>query len=210
MTKSTVTIRMPGNRLPAIPVIACFVLLILAAKAPCLAQPDIYFYIDEDGNYHYSNVPTSDRYIPSELDFYADPPMRHDPAADTYDDIIRDAAGTYGVDFALIKAVIKAESDFNPEAVSRKGAQGLMQIMPANFESFELHNPFDPEENIRAGTRYLKHLIERYENDLHLALAAYNAGPGTVDRYRDIPPFRETQGYVRRVLTYYDRLTHQR
>ncbi len=85
-----------------------------------------------------------------------------------------------------------------------------MQIMPANFETLNLADPFDPGENIRAGTHYLKALIDRYDHDLQLALAAYNAGPGMVDHYGSIPPFRETQAYVRRVLTYYDRILNDR
>lgn len=186
-------------------------LLILLAviNTVCHAEPEIYFFIDEDGHYHYSNVPTSDRYVPSDLDFIERTRIP-ESAMDTYDAIIRDAAKTYGVDFALVKAVIRAESGFDPQAVSRKGAQGLMQIMPANFETLNLADPFDPGENIRAGTHYLKALIDRYDHDLQLALAAYNAGPGMVDRYGSIPPFRETQAYVRRVLTYYDRIVSSR
>lgn len=175
------------------------------------AEAEIYFFIDENGHYHYSNVPTSDRYIPSELNFINDRrPVAMGKTNDAYDPIIREAADRHGVDFALVKAVIKAESDFNPNAVSRAGAQGLMQIMPANFRSFGIADPFNPMENIRGGTGYLKHLIQRYDHDLQLALAAYNAGPDTVDRYGGLPPFRETRGYVRRVLSYYEQIKHGR
>ncbi len=167
---------------------------------------DIYFYIDEDGVYHYSNAPTSTRYVPSQLEFYKDLPARSN--AD-FDRIIQNAADAFGVEFALIKAVIKAESDFNPRAVSTAGAMGLMQIMPANLKSFKLSDPFNPEQNIQAGTRYLKQLIARYDKDLYLALAAYNAGPMAVDTYGSIPPYKETRTYVDRVLRYYDRYSHQ-
>ena len=187
-------------------------LIVLALmRTLCSAQSGIYFYIDEDGNHYYSDAPTSDRYVPSDIGFFKNPSaLPESRPNDTYDDIIRKAAQYHGVDFALVKAVIKAESDFNPYAVSSAGAQGLMQIMPSNFKSFDLDDPFDPERNITAGTRYLKYLIDRYNQDLHLALAAYNAGPGIVDRYGDIPPFRETRGYVKRVLSYYDRFIHGR
>ncbi len=184
--------------------------LVLVFGALCHAEPDIYFYIDENGHYHFSNVPTSDRYVPSEIFLRDRRPLSTGLANSAYDAIIADAAEVHGVDFALVKAVIKAESDFNPYAISPKGAQGLMQIMPANFESFDVSDPFDPSENIRAGTRYLGYLMNRYNNDLRLALAAYNAGPGVVDRYGGIPPFRETREYVRRVLASYDQLRYDR
>lgn len=170
------------------------------------AGAEIYFYVDEDGVYHYSNVPTSPKYVPSPLDFYESPDH---VSVDAYDRIIREAADAYGVSFSLVKAVIRAESGFNSEAVSHAGAQGLMQIMPANFETFEVADAFDPEENIHAGTRYLKKLLTRYDGDLHLALAAYNAGPKAVDHYGDIPPYPETQKYVDRVLAYYDRYSQE-
>lgn len=183
----------------------CLLIMITIMKTDSYAGSDIYFYIDENGAYHYTNVPNSDRYTPSKK---LSSPSLDKLSNNTYDAIIRKAANTHQIDFALVKAVIKAESSFNPNAISRAGAQGLMQIMPANFESFAIINPFDPEENITAGTRYLKYLMDRYNQDLRLALAAYNAGPGAVDRYGDIPPFQETRGYVQRVLSYYDRISH--
>ena len=99
--------------------------------------------------------------------------------------------------------MIKAESDFNPWAVSRAGAKGLMQIMPDNIRALNIKDPFDPWENIKGGAQYLKQLLERFNGDLPLALAAYNAGPNTVDRYRGIPPIQETRDFVDRVLKYY-------
>ena len=110
----------------------------------------------------------------------------------------------YGIDPHLILAVIEVESGFNHQAVSRAGAQGLMQIMPATQQDLGLATPFDPQKNIEAGIRYLKMLMERFP-DITLALAAYNAGPANVERYNGIPPFRETQDYVRKVLSNYDR-----
>jgi hypothetical protein len=117
-----------------------------------------------------------------------------------FGDLIRAAAKRHGVEEALITSVIAAESNFNPRAVSRKNARGLMQLMPATAARFSVTDVFDPAQNIDAGTRYLKELLERYEFDATLALAAYNAGPERVHQYRGVPPFAETRTYVRRVL----------
>jgi soluble lytic murein transglycosylase-like protein len=114
--------------------------------------------------------------------------------------LIREAARRHGVHEALIASVIAAESNFNPRAISRKNARGLMQLMPATAARYEVTDVFDPAQNIDAGTRYLKELLDRYPRDLRLALAAYNAGPERVEQHRGVPPFAETQAYVRRVL----------
>jgi soluble lytic murein transglycosylase-like protein len=119
-----------------------------------------------------------------------------------YDSLIVSVAEHYELEPALVKAVVLAESSFNPLATSNKGAMGLMQLMPATASRFGVEDAYHPEENIRAGVRYLKMLYDRYEGDIHLALAAYNAGEGAVDRLRAIPPYPETQTYVRRVLSY--------
>ena len=118
---------------------------------------------------------------------------------DLYNDAIFAAADEHSVDPALIKAVIHAESAFNPYAVSPKGAQGLMQLMPSTGRMMGLRNPFSPTSNIRAGTRYLAALLKRFKNESH-AIAAYNAGEAPVSRYGGIPPYAETRAYVRRVL----------
>lgn len=116
---------------------------------------------------------------------------------------IRGAADAYALQPALITAVIHAESNFNPSAQSYRGAKGLMQINPPTQRYLRLKNAFDPRENIDAGSRYLRELINRFDGDLPLALAAYNAGPGAVARHGGIPPYRETQKYVKKVLAYY-------
>lgn len=113
--------------------------------------------------------------------------------------LISTASQTHAIDANLVKAVIRVESGFNPNAVSRKGAKGLMQLMDTTAQQYALHNSFDPTENIYAGTEHLKYLLQRYDNNLDFALAAYNAGPSAVDRYGGIPPYRETQSYVRKV-----------
>jgi soluble lytic murein transglycosylase-like protein len=116
-----------------------------------------------------------------------------------YDKLIRETASRHGVDYKLIKAVIHAESAFNHRAVSSKGALGLMQLMPATASDLRVYDPFDPQENMDGGTRYLKQMLLRFHNDISLSLAAYNAGPGTVTRHGGIPPYRETQMYIRKV-----------
>lgn len=170
---------------------------------PATAQ--IYSWRDASGNLVVSNVkPPTDADVKS----YAVPKTERVRAtryvqpesSRQYDDLIKEHAASSGVRTDLVRAVIQVESAFNPYAKSPKGALGLMQLMPATIRQFGVVNPFSPKENIRAGVAYLRALLDRYSNDEVIALAAYNAGPGAVDRYRqNVPPYRETQNYVAKV-----------
>ena len=121
------------------------------------------------------------------------------PASEAYDDIIDEAAEKYDMDPNLIHAVMQAESAFHPYAVSRAGAEGLMQLMPEMSDELGVSDAFDPRENIMGGVRYLKRLLDYHDGNLDLALASYNAGPGNVERYGGVPPFRETRNYVKTI-----------
>lgn len=136
--------------------------------------------------------------IEPEETFVPNPPAGP-PIAGRYAALIRQAAAKHGVEAILIQRVIAEESNFNPRAVSRKDASGLMQILPKTAARYAVGDVFDPAQNIDAGTHYLKDLLEQYHGNLSLALAAYNAGPEMVDRYGGIPPFQETQNYVQRI-----------
>lgn len=124
---------------------------------------------------------------------------------DNYDKIITKAANKYNVDKGIIKSIIAAESYANPKAVSRTGAKGLMQLMDKTADSLGVKNSFDPEQNIMGGTKFIKHLLNKYDS-VDLALAAYNAGPGNVDKYNGVPPFKETQNYIKRIKQFYSEL----
>jgi soluble lytic murein transglycosylase-like protein len=121
-----------------------------------------------------------------------------------YDHLIRAASRKYSLDPALVKAVIHAESKFDPQAVSPRGAMGLMQLDPVTVKELKIRDPFNPKYNIDGGVRYLRGLLDTFEGDKHLALAAYNAGPNRVHQHRGIPPFKDTKKYLTRVLRYLD------
>ena len=167
-----------------------------------IAQADIYKYQDKNGVIHFTNTPPPAR---KKFQIYIKEPRpkkTNEFSTTQYDKIITKAAKRHGLLFSLIKSVISVESSFNPQAVSKKGARGLMQIMPQNFHTLAITDPFDPYQNIMGGALYLKRMIKRYNGQLTWALAAYNAGPEAVDRYGGIPPYQETQEYVKRVLKY--------
>ncbi len=165
------------------------------------ACADIYRYVDEDGVIHFSNVPTHFRYRL----YISETKLDYKSYFDRYDKIISQAARKHDIDSSLIKAVIRAESDFDKYAISRKGAEGLMQLMPETAKDLAVRDPFDPRENIQAGVRYLKRQLKNFQNDVALALAAYNAGENAVRRYgHRIPPYEETRTFVDRVLRYWD------
>ncbi len=174
----------------------------LGAGFPASSGADIYKYVDENGVIHFTNLPTSPKFklVYRERRVHLDGGLQ----AEKYEPLIQHAAQRYGVDFALVKAVIKAESNFNHRAVSRVGARGLMQLMPSTADLLQVQDSFRPEENIDGGVRYLRYLLDAYRGDLRLALAAYNAGERAVYRHRGIPPYKETRTYVKRVLEYYE------
>ncbi|NIO03701.1 MAG: transglycosylase SLT domain-containing protein [Proteobacteria bacterium] len=180
-------------------VLGCLITILLVL--PSVARAGIYRYVDQDGVIHFSNVPTNPQYTlyikeDGDIDFrYSD--KNH------FDHLIEGAARTHGVDPALVKAIIRAESDFDPRAVSRTGAMGLMQLMPETANDLAVIDAFDPGENIDAGVRHFKDLLELFQNDVKLSLAAYNAGKRAVLQFNAIPPYGETQRYVKKVLHFY-------
>jgi hypothetical protein len=142
------------------------------------------------------NISTAEGFVSTTEDY------RPLPATIAYNDAIAEAAELYNLDPNLIRAIIRAESAFNPFAVSRAGAQGLMQLMPAVAEELNVLDPFDPRQNIFGGARYLRWLLDRNDGNLDLAVASYNAGPGAVARYNGIPPYRETRNYVKKINSF--------
>ena len=162
---------------------------------------DIYRYQDKNGVWHFADIKKDTGY---KL-YLRTPKKRASQYIKEYEGIIVQASRRFKVDPSLVKALIKAESDFDNRAVSNKGAQGLMQLMPETANAMEVANPFSPEENIFGGTRYFSLLLERFKNDKILALAAYNAGPEAVESYGGLPPFPETEFFVAKVLEYYEK-----
>ena len=176
----------------------------------CYSEAGIYRYIDENGVIHFTNCPGDPKfqlYIRESKEDVGIEPPASTPAVSVdpknFDSLISEFAKKYAVDFALIKAMIRAESGFNPRAISRKGAKGLMQLMPETALRMNVSNAFNPKENIEGGVRYFKYLLSLFNNDLRLSLAAYNAGENIVAQLGTIPPYRETVDYVRKVLDFY-------
>lgn len=183
-------------------------LLVVMLSLPAFAA-DIYKYEDNEGVLHFTDAPTDRRFKIFMRDIKKDQRLRTNfrltncvgnPAE--FEPIINSCALEYGVDKSLVKAVIHAESGYDPNAVSSKGASGLMQLMPKTAESLKVSNSFDPKQNIRGGVRYLKFLLDTFKGDVSLALAAYNAGLSRVAQYGGIPPYVETRNYVDKVLQY--------
>ena len=174
------------------------------------ADAQIYSWVDSSGSLVISNVPQGANLGIAAAEAPADAPtgtaqprtvrLADSPRSRSFDDLIDEHASRQGVRKDLVKAVIQVESGFNPRAVSNKGAVGLMQLMPGTARQLGVSNPFDPSENVRGGVAYLRQLLDRYDGDERLALAAYNAGPGAVDSHgQTVPPYRETRDYVSKV-----------
>lgn len=175
---------------------------------PAGSEATIYSFVDENGTVHFTNVPKDSRYkyrIIGPASSSARAPRAGDPRL--YDDYISRAASAYDVDPLLVKAVIKVESNFDNLAVSRKGAKGLMQLMPGTAADLNVFDPFDPRANIFGGTSYLRQMLERFGGDVRRALAAYNAGPSRVESEGGVPGIPETRQYVERVLGHYRKLS---
>ena len=200
-------------------VVAFFAALFVSLLPP-VALADIYQYTDAGGVLHFTNVSNGKNHkrVKQEPRQKIQPeetslPQETKPLANTisstnmpsaYLDIIQTACNRHGVDPALVHAVVKVESDFNPYALSKKGAMGLMQLMPQTAVDMNVQNSFSPNENVDGGVKYLRYLIDRYEGNLSLALAAYNSGETAVKKWGTIPPFKETQHYVQRILGMYN------
>lgn len=189
--------------------VTCILLVLTLLASICYG--DIYKFTDSNGVIHYTNAPVDMRYkrFKSESlptyngvdssghdDKYAYKPL-------SYQEIIARKSRKYNVNPALVKAIIRAESNWNPVAISRKGAKGLMQLMPETASDMGVRNPMDPEQNIEGGTKYISMLLNLFNGNLDLALAAYNAGPGAVKSHGGIPPYRETINYVKKVNRFF-------
>lgn len=172
-----------------------------------LSYAEIYRYVDENGVVSYSDVPASRNDAKFSKAGSTVLPKNNKTTVSEYKEvhaIVTEKARKYDIDPSLVHAVIKAESNGNPYAVSRKGAMGLMQLMPVTANEMQVGNPFDPEENIDGGVKYLKYLIDKFNGDLVLALAAYNAGPKAVEKTGSVPHISETKQYIKRVLSLYN------
>jgi soluble lytic murein transglycosylase-like protein len=176
-----------------------------------VSEADIYKRVHKDGRVEFSNRPSGRGWVFYMKESGYMPVIKFSRGGKPrkISSIIHEISREYQIDSALVKAIVAVESNNNPRAVSSKGAQGLMQLMPSTAKRLNVSRPFDPRENIIAGVKYIKGLIASY-GDLRLALAAYNAGPGAVDRYAGIPPYRETINYVKKVLRYYKKFRNNK
>lgn len=183
--------------------IASLVMLQLPAS---VASADFYRYVDESGTVHITNVPSSSKYVWMMREKRnALRPSNKDGAGRRHlEDFIYVTSQRYGVDPSLVKAIVKAESDFNSTAVSNKGARGLMQLMPETANLMGVRDVHDPHENVEGGIRHLSRLLRMFGWKVNLAVAAYNAGESAVLKYGTVPPYSETRDYVKRVLYYYN------
>jgi soluble lytic murein transglycosylase-like protein len=199
--------------------------LYAAATAACLlfvsvaAKSDIYSKEDEDGTIHFTNMQPSAKDRKGYKVYLKTPPIRLAragvvpvPARSTdasrytrYDASIAEASRTFSIPESFIRAVIRVESDYDPRVVSVAGAEGLMQLMPATARRMNVKNSFDPHDNIMGGTRYLRYLANMFSGDMVLTIAGYHAGEGAVIKYRGVPPYESTQGYIKKVLMHYNR-----
>jgi soluble lytic murein transglycosylase-like protein len=192
---------------PVLAVVMLGMLILGVHLAVVPAHADIYRYVDESGVMHITNLPTNPNFklwikerrviIRAGIDMTK------------YGPLIQKASDKYKVDYSLVKAVIKAESNFNHKAVSPKGAQGLMQLMPKTASTLQVKDSFEPESNIEGGVKYLSYLMNVYNGHLPLALAAYNAGEKAIAKYGGVPPYAETKGYVRRVMALYKQYSEE-
>ena len=179
--------------------ILIYLILFLLLSSPTQAI-DLYYFVDEDGMKYFTNIAGEDRKkisLPLKKSFPSDPSYKN------IESVIQTVSKSYSIDPNLVRAIIKTESNFNPNAVSHKGAMGLMQLMPTTANEMEVQNPFNPEENIYGGVRYLSYLLQLFRHNLPLALAAYNAGPGRVIKKKDVPLIEETKTYIQKVIRYY-------
>jgi soluble lytic murein transglycosylase-like protein len=192
--------------------VVLFIIFFQLLYIPFHSFAGIYRYEDENGVIHFTNCPQDPKFKLYIQESKEDVVIEENSLNFNYnflknnnkfDHLIYEFSKKYQVDFALIKAMIQAESGFNPYAISKKGAMGLMQLMPETAARLRVSNVFNPRENIEAGVRYFKYLLFLFNNDIRLSLAAYNAGESIVSELKTIPPYRETIDYIRKVLNYY-------
>lgn len=194
--------RMTGSH-----IVGAFFTLVVLLALPHPGEADIYKYVDANGVVHFTDTPTGGEYKLYLKERRGGAGRNSSTArgravSGAVKEIVSRYSSTYRLDEALIHAVIKAESDYNPGAVSRKGAQGMMQLMPETARLMKVNDPFDVEDNIRGGSRYLREMLDEFNGNVDLAIAAYNAGPNAVRRHGGIPPYEETRNYVVRVKKY--------